>query len=70
MEKFTFPQDDSVYRYRRIGYQLSTSLYTHFLPETGLAHAIEGRHRSICIAVCRGRFLCADCLRVAVWLPW
>lgn len=51
MEKFTFLETIAFIVIGVLGVKLSASLYTHFLPETGLAHAIEGEKTDLFVSI-------------------
>jgi YkoY family integral membrane protein len=51
MEKFTFLETIAFIVIGVLGIKLTSSLYTHFFPETGLAHAIEGERTDLFVSL-------------------
>jgi len=51
MEKFTFLETVAFIVIGVLGIKLTSSLYTHFFPETGLAHAIEGEKTDLFVSL-------------------
>ena len=51
MEKFTFLETIAFIVIGVLGIKLTSSLYTHFYPETGLAHAIEGEKTDLFVSL-------------------
>jgi predicted tellurium resistance membrane protein TerC len=51
MEKFTFLEAIAFIVIGVLGIKLTSSLYTHFYPETDLAHAIEGEHTDMLVSI-------------------
>lgn len=51
MEKFTFLETIAFIVIGVLGLKLSSSLYTHFYPETPLAHAIEGERTDLFVSI-------------------
>lgn len=51
MEKFTFLEAIAFIVIGVLGIKLTSSLYTHFYPETPLAHAIEGEHTDMAVSI-------------------
>jgi len=51
MEKFTFLEAIAFIVIGVLGIKLTSSLYTHFYPQTDLAHAIEGEHIDMLVSI-------------------
>jgi YkoY family integral membrane protein len=51
MEKFTFLEAIAFIVIGVLGVKLTSSLYTHFFPETTLAHAIEGEQTDMYVSI-------------------
>lgn len=51
MEKFTFLETIAFIVIGVLGLKLSSSIYTHFYPETPLAHAIEGEQTDLFVSI-------------------
>ena len=51
MEKFTFLEAIAFIVIGVLGIKLTSSLYTHFFPETSLAHAIEGEQTDMYVSI-------------------
>ncbi|RYY37903.1 MAG: DUF475 domain-containing protein [Sphingobacteriaceae bacterium] len=51
MEKFTFLETIAFIVIGVLGIKLTSSLYTHFYPETPLAHAIEGEKTDLFVSI-------------------
>lgn len=51
MEKFTFLETIAFIVIGVLGLKLSSSLYTHFYPETPLSHAIEGERTDLFVSI-------------------
>ncbi len=51
MEKFTFLEAIAFIVIGVLGIKLTSSLYTHFYPETDLAKAIEGEHTDMLVSI-------------------
>jgi YkoY family integral membrane protein len=51
MEKFTFLETIAFIVIGVLGIKLSSSLFTHFYPESGLSHAIEGEKTDLFVSI-------------------